>query len=42
MTEMSREKGTRDRRATATKLIVERNRKETIDGETGSQQPPQR
>ena len=42
MAEMSREKGARDRRATSAKLIVKRNRKETIDGQTGSQRPPQR
>ena len=42
MAEMSREKGARDKRATSAKLIVKRNRKETMDEETGSQRPPQR
>ena len=42
MAEMSREKGARNGRATSTKLMVKRNRKETIDVEAASQRPPQR
>lgn len=42
MAEMSRETDAQNKRATSAKLIVERNGKETIDEETGSQRRPKR